>query len=58
MKFTTLCKIMSSNLDYANEDFKTDLERVINEEDNWVDKSIIIPYILDRINVSLIKTIV
>lgn len=53
----TLCKNMSNHLNYLNQDFKNDLERVINDEENWVDKSIILSCVLNNIDVSFITKV-
>lgn len=61
IKSIDLCNSLSMNsgLRIENNQIKYDLERVINNEENWTDKSIIISYFLfNNIKVRSIKNII
>lgn len=61
IKSIDLCNSLSMNsgLRIGNHQIKYDLERVINNEENWTDKSIIISYFLfNNIKVRSIKNII
>lgn len=54
-----LCRMISNNLCEPNNELtnclKDDLKRVINNDSNWTDKSIIVSYVLMDVDVSFIK---
>lgn len=54
IKFISFCRTVCSNINYLDQDFKKDLESVINNEDNWIDKSVVLSHILNNTTVSFI----